>query len=344
MKGLLELQQRLLPELMDLMQSRYRILQFIRLLQPIGRRTLAQQLDITERVVRSEVTLLKEQGLVNFSQSGMHLTADGENLLEQLEELMKEVLGLSVLETKLKDILQLDQVVVVSGDSDKDELAKIEMGRACVACMKRHYQLSNIIAVTGGTTLAAVAEMMTPDLKGRKQLFVPARGGIGENVTNQANTICAKMADKVKGEYRLLHVPDQLSAAAYESLTAEPSIRDVLQLIKSSNLVIHGIGNALTMAQRRQTNDEDFAKIHQGQAVAESFGYYFDNEGNIVHRVTTAGLQLEDLKNAQTVIAVAGGASKASAIRAYMKQRASSILVTDEAAALTIVKKHSLAK
>ncbi|KHF30039.1 Central glycolytic genes regulator [Anoxybacillus sp. BCO1] len=50
--------------------------------------------------------------------------------------------------------------------------------------------------MTGGTTLAAVAEMMTPDAKYRDVLFVPARGGLGEDVTNQANTICARMLKK----------------------------------------------------------------------------------------------------------------------------------------------------
>ncbi|WLR50507.1 sugar-binding domain-containing protein [Bacillus tianshenii] len=342
MKALLELQQKLLPELMEFMQKRYRILQYIRFMQPIGRRSLATQLDVTERILRSEVTLLKNQGLLDVSQTGMQLTEDGERLLDQLEDIMKEILGLGVLEKKLKDILQLDQVVVVSGDSDKDELSKVEMGRACVACMKGHYQSNNTIAVTGGTTMAAVAEMMTPDTKGRELLFVPARGGLGENVQNQANTICAKMAEQANGAYRLLHVPDQLSTAAYQSLTAEPSIRDVLALIKTPTMVVHGIGNALTMAERRKTSHEDFDKIHSGKAVAESFGYYFDSEGNIVHRVTTVGLQLEDLQSVQSVIATAGGASKASAIMAYMKQNTSTILITDEGAAQAIVRDYSL--
>ena len=49
-------------------------------------------------------------------------------------------------------------------------------------------------------------------------------------------------------------------------------------------------------------------------------------------------LQLNDLTNAEHVIAVAGGASKAKAIRAYMKQAPSAtILITDEGAANEIL-------
>ncbi len=56
-----------------------------------------------------------------------------------------------------------------------------------------------------------------------------------------------------------------------------------------------------------------------GHAVGEAFGYYFNEEGEVVHKVPTIGLQLEDLSHIEHVIAVAGGSSKAKAIRAYMK-------------------------
>ena len=60
--------------------------------------------------------------------------------------------------------------------------------------------------------------------------------------------------------------------------------------------------------------------------------------GEVVHKVQTIGLQLEDLTNAEHVIAVAGGTSKAKAIKAYMKQAPSStILITDEGAAKEIL-------
>ena len=212
------------------------------------------------------------------------------------------------------------------------------MGRACVTCIKERLNGKNIVAVTGGTTLASVAEMMTPDSKNREMLFVPARGGLGETVENQANTICAKMAERASGNYRLLHVPDQLSKEAYQSIIEEPSIKELLAILKSSSMVIHGIGDAKTMAERRKTPEKDFLKIEQGNAVAEAFGYYFDQEGEIVHKVQTVGIQLDDIDEVPNVIAVAGGASKAKAIKAYMKQGLDSVLITDEGAANELIR------
>ncbi len=338
MQSLIDAQKKLLPDLLEVMQKRYRILQYIRLMQPIGRRALSNSLGISERVLRSEVQFLKEQNLLIMSSAGMSVTSEGNELLHVLEDVMKEVLGLKDLERKLKHILHIEDVMIVAGDSDLSPLVKKEMGRACVTCMKERLTNNSIVAVTGGTTLAAVAEMMTPDSKQNDILFVPARGGLGENVENQANTICAKMAEKAMGNYRLLHVPDYLSNEAYQSIIEEPAIKEVLQLIKSSSMVVHGIGDAITMAERRKTIKEDMEKIKKAHAVAEAFGYYFNQEGEVVHKVQTIGIQLEDVKHVKHVIAVAGGASKAKAIKAYMKQAPHSILITDEGAARALIR------
>ncbi|GLH64359.1 sugar-binding transcriptional regulator [Parageobacillus sp. G301] len=337
MQSLIEAQKKLLPDLLEVMQKRYRILHYISLMQPIGRRVLSGSLGITERVLRSEVQFLKEQNLLTISSAGMSLTQEGKELLHALEDVMREVLGLKDLETKLMEKLHIEGVIVVAGDSDLSPWVKKEMGRACVTCMKERLTNGDIVAVTGGTTLAAVAEMMTPDPKQNRILFVPARGGLGEDVKNQANTICAKMAEKALGNYRLLHVPDHLSREAYESLIEEPTVKEVLELIKSCRMVVHGIGDAITMAERRKTSKEDMEKIKERHAVAEAFGYYFNEAGEVVHKVKTVGIQLEDLPNVEHVIAVAGGSSKAKAIQAYMKRAPHSILITDEGAARALL-------
>ena len=110
------------------MQTRMQILQYIRLMQPIGRRNLSASLGMTERVLRSEVQVLKEQNLVHVASSGMTLTEEGTALVLALEDFMKEISGLKVLEKQLKETLDLDEVFVVPGDSDESPWVKLEMG------------------------------------------------------------------------------------------------------------------------------------------------------------------------------------------------------------------------
>ncbi|TGB02294.1 sugar-binding transcriptional regulator [Halobacillus salinus] len=342
MRAFIDLQKKLFPDVLDVMQRRYQLLYHISIMQPVGRRALAENIELAERTVRSEVDFLNKQGAVDVTSRGMHLTYEGQNILEQLAEFIKEVTGIKVLEQQLKDTLNLDYVVVVPGDSDELHWVKQEMGRACVQYLKQHILPDQAIAITGGTTMAAVAEMMSPFSNAEQCLFVPARGGLGERVENQANTICAEMAKKARGDYRLLYVPDPLSEESYQTIIEEPSIKEVLDIIRSAETVIHGVGDAMTMAERRKTSQEQLDVIKNQNAVGEAFGYYFNREGEVVHKVRTVGLQLEDLKHANHVIAVAGGKSKAEAITSYFQPGQSNVLITDEGAAQELIKGISL--
>ncbi|MBO0959020.1 hypothetical protein J1P26_04685 [Neobacillus sp. MM2021_6] len=339
MQSFIDIQKRLLPDLLQVLQKRYTILRHIGLMQPVGRRSLAVSLGFTERILRSEVDFLKEQDLIYANNVGMSLTSEGKNLLEDLDGLMRELKGIDVMELELKHQLGIKKVIIVPGDSDESPLVKGELGRACALCMKKLLGGKNIIAVTGGSTMAAVAERLTTNHQHKEILFVPARGGVGEDVANQANTICSNMAKNTDSKYRVLYVPDQVSSEIYESFIKEPDIHEVLTLIQSASMVIHGIGDAITMAERRKSNPKLKQKLEIGKAVGEAFGYYFNEQGEIVHKVLTIGLQLEDLAHIPNVIAVAGGASKAKAIKAYLKKApASTILITDEGVAKRLLK------
>jgi central glycolytic genes regulator len=92
------------------------------------------------------------------------------------------------------------------------------------------------------------------------------------------------------------------------------------------------------MAERRRTSEQDFNKIEKGNAVGGAFGYYFDQEGKIIHKVQTVGIQIDDIAEMSNVMAVAGGASKAKAIKAYLKQSLDSVLITDEGAANELIR------
>ncbi|MBA5819253.1 hypothetical protein H3281_26730, partial [Escherichia coli] len=74
---------------------------------------------------------------------------------------------------------------------------------------------------------------------------------------------------------------------AYRSLLKEPAIQEGLRLVQSANAIILGIGDALAMAKRRHTGEDVLEKIIHRKAVGEAFGYYFDEQGEVVHKVPT---------------------------------------------------------
>jgi central glycolytic genes regulator len=341
MKDLLNIQKQLLPDLFHVMRKRYEILRQIQLMQPVGRRSLTDALNMTERVLRSEADFLRSQGLIEVSSMGMKLTEQGVHLLKQMEPQIKELFGLTQLEKELVEALKVDKVIVVPGNADQSEWVKKEMGRAGAHILKESAIPNQVVAVAGGSSMLAVAEMLTPTSSLKQTTFVPTRGGLGEAVELEANFIASMMAKNSGGKYRLMHVPDQLSDEAYETLIREPHIEKALAYLHTARIVLHGIGDAKTMALRRKSSPELIKKLDKLEAVGEFFGYYVNRQGEVIHRVSVVGLQLDDLKNVEMQIAVAGGASKAEAITAICSMSSLDVLITDEGAAEAI-KKHVL--
>ena len=56
------------------------------------------------------------------------------------------------------------------------------------------------------------------------------------------------------------------------------------------------------MARRRNTSEADWLKIQASEAVGEAFGYYFNEQGNVVHKVRTVGMQLRTYKMYLTLL------------------------------------------
>ncbi|GAF40178.1 glycolyticproteinregulator [Agrilactobacillus composti DSM 18527 = JCM 14202] len=329
------------PDFLEVIRRRYYILQHIGWMQPVGRRVLAIKLDMGERALRTETDFLRAQGLIDTSKSGMILTDSGQETLSGLENFMGQILDVHQQEQQLIELLGIDHVLIVAGDSDDQPRVLKDIGRLVNETLRLLLpDGENIIAVMGGTTMAQVAKKLTPKLSvGRQLTFVPARGGIGEAVDIQANTVSATMAKHTGGSHRMLYVPEHVSKETYKTLLQEPSVQEVLQLIGKCNTVLHSIGEATLMAQRRGMSAEVIDMIKSEQAVAEAFGYFFNEAGEVVYKIPRIGLQIRDLDHIPYVFAIAGGHSKATAIQAYMKNAPSQTwLITDEGAAKQILK------
>ncbi|MFC5471473.1 sugar-binding transcriptional regulator [Cohnella suwonensis] len=338
MRKIVDIQKKLLPDLLQVMEKRYDILHRINLAGMIGRRTLAANVDMTERVLRAELELLRAQGLLDMAPSGMTLSASGKQLVEEMEPIVKELFGLSDMEDRMREAFGLKRVIIVPGNSDESDHTKMELGRAGSRVLRTSLSSGDVVAVMGGSTMARMASQFSNPSQLKDNWFVPARGGLGESVDYQANTIAAELAKRTGARYRMLHVPDHLSEEAYQTIMQEPNVREVVDMIRGARIVVHGIGDAVTMARRRKLSEETKEELVKDGALAEAFGYYFDRTGKVVHRMATAGLRLDDIEAAGLVIGIAGGQSKGEAIASVMRFGHDDVLVTDEAAASEALK------
>ena len=329
--------ERLIPEALAEARLRYRVLREVLYNQPVGRRQIAIRLGCSERSARSEISALKEQGALEVTPGGIMLTAHGLELVHLVDEVIPYLDGLNSLGVQLQQKLKLDTVLVVPGDSYFDPYAKKDLGRAASRYFKEVLPEVSIVAVSGGATLAEMGNAIPPGLARRDVLVLPARGGLGEKVEEQANTIAAHIAEAIGGHYRLLHIPDNLEEGTMKSLLTNQQIAGIVAQLKRCDLLIHGIGSALEMASRRGLAESALRILEEQQVVGEAFRYYFNAQGEIVYSVTGIGLELSDLNNIPIVVAVAGGSNKARAIEAVLTNRRRGILITDEGAARAIL-------
>lgn len=324
--------QRMAPEVIAVMENRYKVLRQIRLLQPVGRRALADVMQSTERVIRREVEFLREQRLIDANRAGMFVTSDGENMIESFHPFWKEVGGIRQLESEAARRLFVKKVIIVPGNTDESEWTKDDMARQAAGELVRIIEDGLVIAVAGGSSVARMAQYVQPSSVAKNVTLVPARGALGDEVDMESNTVTARFARNLETSYLQLHLPDILEEETLRNIQRDPGISGVLERIHHAKVLIHGIGAAEEMSRRRGLSEEIVRILKENDAVSEVFGYYFNGPGELVYRMNTVGMQMEQVQTLDCVLAVAGGKSKAKAILSYIRNRSNYVLVTDEAA------------
>lgn len=307
--------QHIVPESYEKLLLRISILNKIHEFQPVGRRNLAKQLDLTERVLRSETDVLRKQHLISYSTQGMSLTENGTTLMDWLEMARFKNALMSKKELKVSQALGISHCRIVWNENSHS------IGQGVQSLLNYLLPLGDsTIAVVGGKTMANVAEAFDESLgKQRELTFVPARGGVGGSTLIQANSVSEQMAFKTKGRHSSLYVPEHISQESYQLLMQEPAIANAIHLMKTANCLLYSIGNADVMAKRRGLSEEDSQFIEEQQAVGEAFGCFFNQDGQIILQLPRVGLHLSDLTNIPHSIVVISGVEKIEALKAYIK-------------------------
>jgi central glycolytic genes regulator len=337
LQEILELQKKIVPELVNTLEKRYNVLRTICHNQPIGRRVLADTLNVGERTVRTEIGFLKDQGLIEINTSGMTVTSEGVEIIRKLNDFIHEIKGLSEVEKKIESFLNLKKVIIVPGDVEENPLVLKDLGKACANYVKDVLKDNSIIALTGGSTLKEVVEGFPKITNLSKIQVVPARGGMGKKVETQANTLAATLAKKLNGTYKMLHISENLSLDIIDTLLKEEAVKVVIDTIHKADVLIYGIGNAVQMARKRGVPQQEIENLINKGAVGEAFGCYFNKDSEIISETTAIGIKINEARKIKTHIAVAGGKNKVESIMATEYNDIDGVLVTDEAAAKGIL-------
>ena len=323
------------PDLMQELEVRALILERVAALGPIGRRALALRLNMAEREVRSAADALRSAGCIMQSAAGMEATDLGKTMVQAARLVSKGRRSLSSIELELARRLNVQRVCVVHGDADVDDSALDAAANAAAQQVRFLLQDARVLAVSGGEEMARTAQEIAIAAP-MDVTVVPGQGCTSEGMRTQANSVAEVFAEKLGGQSRMLHLPENIPAQAMEEFAHMPQVREALELIRSRDVLFYSIRCAQESADRRGAGAAERAAIRDGCAQAEALGLYFDYRGEVIGAKETGLMRARDMERC-TCAAIAAGRSKAEAVMAVCAHHAHRLLVLDEGAALKMV-------
>lgn len=245
-------------------------------------------------------------------------------------------------ERALEETYGMQEAVVVEiSDYHDHDLVTREIGYAAAEFLIRILQSNDTLAISWGSTLLGMVNALNAGISriefNRVQV-VQGLGGLG-NPTNETHAaeLTRRLASVLGGQAVLLPAPGIVgSLAAGEAFQADPHVQAALRLAASANLAIMGIGaprkDSILVQKGKIVAWEELKMLKEMGAVGDINLRYFDSHGNLIDSDLDSrvmGLALDEIRQIDTVVGIAGGVAKFNAIHGAVKGQIIDILVTD---------------
>ena len=235
-----------------------------------------------------------------------------------------------------------DAVVVPNGPSDTETLGRVAQGAADHLAALR--PVPKTLAVSWGRTLTAVADRMA-DGWARSVTVVQMNGGVSVNRRpGGAASLAATIAQRAAGQVALLPSPAILERLeTKQAIERDRTVAGVLEQAAQADayLFTAGVCDAGSAhVENGYLTVQDIDELARRGAVGDVLGRYIDADGNIVAPeldARTVGLSLERLRDARTAVFVTAGEAKHDIARTVVASKLCTMVVTDEATALTLL-------
>ncbi len=228
--------------------------------------------------------------------------------------------------------------VVVRTISGPAELRAAQLGRAAAAVLADTLEASDVLGISWGRTLHAMVEQL-PRLPACSVVQLVGSVPSLDLDTNSLELV-RRLAERATGPVYPLHVPLLVeSSGMAEALLREPLAAKSVDTFDSLTRAAIGIGSWAPGGStiRAALSPSDARAVDAAGGVADLCSIVLDADGR---QVRAAGLperclaiREDQLRRVPDVIAIAGGAAKAPAIRAALRSGLIHRLVTSEDAA-----------
>lgn len=250
------------------------------------------------------------------------------------------------LENSLEKKFSLQEVLIIEANTQaSNQFLKQQIGSASANYLHRTVSDGEIIGVTWGTTLQAMVDAM-PQKKIENLHIVQALGGVGPpEAKAHATDISRRLSQLLSSQLTLLPAPGIVgSIEAKNVLLSDRQVKGTLDLFSKINTLYVGLGaldtNPVLHEDSQEVPPQILEKIMSSTAVGDIALHFFDINGKEVHsklKDLVIGISIEEIKQIDTVVGMAGGEKKVDVIHGALKGGLINVLITDNKTAEEIL-------
>lgn len=248
------------------------------------------------------------------------------------------------MEQELKNRFHLKEAVVVPGDSDS-VLVKQRLGIKVAELLDNIIFDNAIIGVSWGTTMFEVAHHIR-HTSASNITVVQLNGGVAKaDYDTRANEVPLIFSRKLGAAPYLLPLPAIVdSIDVKNAILMDKNSAQTLELGQKAQIAIFTIGQfsyQSVLVKADYFSQTEVEKLLMNKSIADICSRIIDTEGNICLPELderTIGIRLEDLKEKEYSIAVAGGKEKIKAVQAAIRGKYFNVLITDDLTAHELLK------
>ncbi len=251
----------------------------------------------------------------------------------------------SSLERELKDKFELHQVAVLSCDSQNSGEILSGLGELAARYVDQDLTEDSILGISWGTAVHSTVQALRP--KSRIPITIVqmvGAVGLGDPLIDGPD-LARFLANVYGGEYRYLHAPLIVeSQRVQEAFHKELMMQETLAIARRADVALVGIGSLhpeeSSLLRAGYLDEGALAQLRTQGAIGDICARHYDATGRVLDielNRRIVGIGLNDLRNIDRLIAVAGGELKAEAILGALRGGYINILVTDDKAAEKVI-------
>lgn len=227
--------------------------------------------------------------------------------------------------------------LVETSDYTSQEVVSKEVGVAAAEYLRRLVRDGDIVGLSWGTTLGAMVNALLPTPK-EDVTIVQIIGGLGPpEAETHATDLAKRVARALNARLRLLLAPGIVADTRLKEVFLSDVLnRQAVDLGARANVAFVGIGvptpTSVVMRDGSIMTEQELQGLKNSGAVGDIALRFFNAEGKPVESELddrVIGLTLDQLKQIDLVVGVAGGQDKFAVIRAALVGNLVKALVTD---------------